>query len=152
MKLVFALLVFHVCVPVLGQNLSMTKGFGWVRFATDTIDISPRQALEILEINPTAHSQFKKAMVLRNTTGVMGFGGSILMLAPLTTLIIGGKPQWGFVAVGGALVAVAIPIELTQRRHLQSAVDLYNAGDVKSFRIKPKLYLTGTGARLVLRF
>ncbi len=130
----------------------MTTSFGSVRYSLDTVDISSREVLETLRDNKPAHELFRSAMVNKNIAGVFGFGGIISIAVPIASLISGGTPQWEFVAIGTAFFAVALPIDIRHRRQSKKAIDLYNGVDVKTHRFKTKLYLSGTGARLVIRF
>jgi hypothetical protein len=130
----------------------MTKSFGGVRFSIDTVEASPRQVLKYLEGNDLAYNNFMGALAKRNLGSLFGFAGGLLIGLQVGTMVGGGKPQWGLMALGGGLVGLAIPIDLAHRRQFQKAVDLYNDGEVKARRIHTKLYLSGREASLVIRF
>jgi uncharacterized membrane protein YphA (DoxX/SURF4 family) len=149
-KLFFMLIFFAVASDGLGQKITMIKTFGGARFEMDTIILSPREVLSFLKDNPVAYDEFRKAKVNDNAAGVLGFSGGVLVAIPLATAIAGGKPQWGLAAVGAAMMLFTIPLDRAFKFHADSALKEYN----KKFagRMKPSLYWTGSGAKLVIRF
>lgn len=131
-------------------EITLVKTFGGAKFEMDTLTLSPRQVLTILRDTPLAYEEFKLAKKNYSAAGVLGFCGGLLVAFPLGTLIGGGDPEWGLAAGGAALLVGSIPLNRAFHRHAGNALDVYN----KKFssRIKPNFYLTGNGARIVLRF
>lgn len=120
-------------------------------FEMDTVNLSMRDVLEMMRVNPVAHDEFKRARSNYSVAGVLGFTGAILVAVPLVTAVAGGDPEWGLAAAGGALILVSVPLNWSFQRHAQNALDEYNK-QFESTRIRSNLYITGTGARLVIRF
>lgn len=135
---------------VAGQQITMYKSFGSTRFEMDTLTISPRQVSMILKDNPVAYNEFKKARRNNSLAGLMGFSGAVLIGVPIVTVIGGGKAEWTYAVIGSALIIGSIPLSNAYYRHAQTALDEYN----KKFtsRAEARLYLTGAGARLIVRF
>ena len=129
----------------------MVKTFGGARFEMDTLTLSPKQVLEMMRIRPVAHAEFKKALANYNASGVFGFAGGLLIAVPLATAAVGGQAEWGVAGAGAALMLVTIPLTKAFRRHAQNALDEYNKQPHTS-RVKTNFYLTGNGARVVIRF
>ena len=136
-----------------GQQVHMIKTFGGARFEMDTLTLTMRQVLEVIYDNQNAYNEFKSAKVKYGISGVLGFGGGLLVCIPLVTAGVGGKPEWTFAAVGGAMILGSIPFTRSFYRHAANALEEYNAKfQTGKLRVKPSFYFTGTGAKIVLRF
>jgi len=133
------------------QEITMYKTFGGVRFERDSAVLSLKMVREILRENPLAFEEFNKAKVSYNIAGALGFTGGLLIALPITTAIVGGDPEWAFAAVGAGLVLASIQFNRIFKSRALNSLDIYN-GKVATSRIKPELYLNGTGAKLVVRF
>lgn len=153
MKNIFVLTFFlFVFVGLIqAQEITMYKTFGGVRFERDSVVLSTRQVMEILNENPTAFAEFKKAKTNYNVAGVLGFTGGILIGIPLGTALVGGEPEWGLAAAGGLFILGSIPFNRIFKARALHALDIYNGKEITS-RIKPEFYFGGTSARLILKF
>lgn len=131
----------------------MTRGFGGVQYSIDTIELSSKQVLNVIKINPVAYQGFKSSRVKGTLSSVLGFGGGFLVALPIASMINGGKPQWGWVALGAAMIGVAIPIDIAQKRQANMAIDLYNNGEQpKAQRVRADLIFSSGGAGVLVRF
>ena len=133
------------------QQVYMEKTLGGARFETDTLTLSLRQVSELIQDNPAAYREFKKAKLNYSISGVFGFAGGVLVALPLVTAVIGGKPEWGFAAAGGALILVSIPFTRGFHKRAENALEDYNA-KYQSHHMKTNFYFTGVGGKLVIRF
>jgi len=133
------------------QKIIFYKTFGGMGFEMDTVNLSMRDVLEMMRVNPVAHEEFKLAKARYGAAGVLGFAGAILISVPLVSAVAGGHPEWGLAVAGGVLTLMSIPLNRSFQRHAQNALDEYNK-QFESTRIKTNLYFTGTGASLVIRF
>lgn len=145
-------LLFVSVIPSHAQNqeIKIYKTFGGVRFEMDTLTLSTKQVLNILSIDPVAYDEFKLAKRNDNISGILGFTGAFLIAFPIGTAIAGGEPEWWLAAGGGALILASIPFNRSFKNHAVNALDLYN----KRFahHVKPNLYFTGTGLKMIVRF
>lgn len=149
-----SILFFPVCFFLFcfcnAQEITMYKTFGGARFEMDTVSLSTKQVLEILRTNPGAFEEFRKAKVNDNLAGILGFSGALLVGVPVITALTGGEPEWVLAAGGGALLLASIHFNRVFKARAYHALELYN--NRLSIRIKPALYFSGTGVRLVVRF
>lgn len=134
-----------------GQKIEIYKTFGGYRFERDSVSISPKMVLEVMEDNPLAHMEFKKAKTNLDVASVLGFTGGLLIGIPLGTAIVGGEPEWGLAAGGLGLILISIPFNNAFKQHALSALDNYNAY-ISARRVKVNFYLAGAGGRLVIKF
>ena len=154
MRLCIIFLLAFLSFSGSAQQLEIiSKPLGGVHFYyADTVDLSPRQVLEVMRINEQAHNLFKKASVLNNVGGALGFVGGFMVGFPVGAALLGGKPEW-LLAVGGCvLIGGSIAFEKVYRRKAASAISMYNNQVAQSFNIRTKFYFTGTGMRLVVKF
>lgn len=137
------------------QQLSMYPTFGGAHFEyqKDTViyQVTPKQVAQILFDDPSSYKEFKKARTSSTISGIMGFLGAGLVIIPAATAIAGGEPEWAFVAGGAALIIGSIPISTNYRRRAQHAIDAYNQKHM-ALRPRTQFFVSGTGARLVIRF
>ena len=129
----------------------MEKTFGGARFETDTMTLSLNQVLEVMHNDPHAVDEFRRAKSNYSVSGLLGFTGGLLVAVPLVTALIGGKPEWSLVVAGSALILVSIPFTRAFYRHAENALEDYNK-KFSASRIKTNIYLTGSGAKIVIRF
>ena len=153
MKKLVMLSLLSLCLSKisLAQEIKAYKTFGGVRFEMDTVTLGLNQVLNIVEENPEAYAELKRAKSNYSAAGVLGFSGGILIALPIINAIVGGSPEWGLAAGGAALVLASIPFTTAFRVHTMQALELYN-GKFKTSRLKPELQFYGTGARLTIRF
>lgn len=146
-------LLFIVCYSIdsRSQEIKMYKSFGGVVFEMDTLTLSMKQTMSILNArNVAAYQEFKKAKTRLDVSSVMGFTGGILVVVPVVSAIAGGDPEWTIAAGGAALVIGSIPLYRSFRGRALHALDIYNGNETA--RLKPELYFWGSGARVVVRF
>jgi len=134
------------------QEIKIYKTFGGYRFERDSMVISPKMVLNILEDNEEAYNEFKQAKLNYNVAGVLGFAGGLLIGLPLGTAIAGGDPEWGLAAGGVGLLLAAIPFNSAFKQHAVSALDLYNQNQSSSRKVKLNFYLAGVGGKIIIRF
>ena len=131
----------------------MYRTFGGVGFEIDTVSYSPIQILRILNSNPQAYMEFKKAKSHYDVAGILGFAGVALIAVPLTTALFGGEPEWGLAAGGALLVGASIPLNISFKRHAINAIDTYNSGLSNSRTERSAhLFLTGTALGVAFKF
>ncbi len=151
-----AVILFSVSIVAEGQTLSMYPKFGSTRFEykkdTTTITVSPKQVSQILQDDPLAASEFKKARTNYALSGVLGFSGGVLIAIPVASAIGGGDPDWALAAGGAALILASIPFHKSFLHHAESAIDRYNNKHTSSFRPKAHYYFAGTGAGVIIKF
>jgi hypothetical protein len=153
--LLTALLVSFFSFICYGQKkIAIYRTFGGgVVYEMDSLALSPKQITMMLKQNPEAMAEFKVAKSNAAISSVLGFTGGVLIGIPLGTAIAGGKPEWIYAGGGALLILASIPFNAAFRRHALNAIDLYNAQlPTSKLRVKPSLYIHGTGASLVLRF
>jgi len=149
--ILFSILVGHGSISF-GQEIKIYKTFGGFRFERDSVSISPKMVLQIMEVNPQAYAEFKRAKSNYAVAGVLGFAGGVLIGLPLGTAIAGGNPEWGLAAGGLGLLLATIPFTAAFKHHALNALDTYNLGLQTSRKVKMNFYLAGAGGRLVIRF
>lgn len=133
------------------QQIYMERTFGGARFETDSLTLSVRDVLDMMYDNQKAHDEFRKARANYTISGVLGFSGGLLVVVPLVTAAVGGKPEWTFAAAGGGLILFSIPFMRNFYRHAENALEDYNM-KYQSRRVRPEFYFTGTGCKVVIRF
>ena len=146
-------MIFYIVLAASSQaqEITMYKTFGGVRFERDTVELSTKQVMEILREKPLAFEEFKKAKSNYNVSSFLGITGSLLVVFPLATAVVGGNPEWGLAAGGAALILGSIPFHRIFKARALNALDIYN-GKVITSRIKPEFHFGGTSARLVIKF
>lgn len=134
------------------QQLSIYKTFGGYRFEKDSIAISPKMIMRLMEPNVEAYNEFKKANANYNIMSVMKFTGGALILFPAATAIAGGEPEWGLAAGGLALLLGSIPLNSSFQQHALNALDIYNGKLSGSRKSILRLTLTSNGGSLQFKF
>jgi hypothetical protein len=134
------------------QEINIYKTFGGYRFERDSVSISPKMVLEIMEVNPQAYAEFKRAKSNYATAGVLGAVGGFMIGFPIGTAVVGGDPEWGLAAGGLGLILVSIPFTSAFRNHALNALDTYNSSLSSSKRVKINFFLAGAGGKLVIKF
>ena len=138
-----------------GQQLTIYRTFGGLDFEfrkdTITYPVSPKQVLHILGDDPLAYAEFKKARTNSTVAGLMGFIGGGMIAVPIGTAIVGGQSEWGLAVGGAALIIASIPFNKSYKRHAKGAVDTYNKKHT-AFRLRAEYFLSGIGARVIIRF
>lgn len=134
------------------QEITIFKTFGGLRFERDSLILSPKQVQYILEVNPAALAEFKKARKNSGVASVLGFAGGLLIGIPVGTVLVGGDPEWGLAAGGTALIIASIPFNRAFKRHAQNAIDIYNQQKTSRLLERTELFWAGTGLGLRLHF
>lgn len=136
------------------SSLLMYRTFGGTHFeyTKDTMvySVSPKQVLQILD-DPLAIQEFKKARAKSSMAGILGFTGMVLIAIPTGAAIAGGDPEWAFAAGGAAAIVASLPLTRAFRRQAQNAIDIYNKKHT-AFKPRAEYYLSGLGARIIIRF
>jgi len=151
-------IIFFLCFPCLvsfSQSITMQKHFGNTSFEYTEGDsvyrIGQKQVSFVMKDDPLALAEFKKARTNSTLAGIMGFTGAVLVVVPVAGAIGGGDPEWVLAAGGAALILGSIPLNKAFKRHAERAIDIYNKKHT-SFRLRTDYYLSGAGARVVIRF
>jgi hypothetical protein len=146
-RLILLHAVMLASVSAFGQDkeIQAYRTFGGMRFEMDTLTLTHRQVGELLSINPAAMVDFQKARRSNVISGVLGFGGAMLLAIPVFSAILGGDPEWALAAGGAGMLIASIPFNRAYQRNSESAIKTYNAGLSQS-----RLYFTGTG--MVFKF
>jgi hypothetical protein len=154
MRIFLLLSVFGFCsVQSFAQKkLAIYKTFGGVVYEMDTLTISTKQVAMVLKSNPEAYREFELARTNATTSSILGFSGAALVAVPLVTLIAGGEANWFLAGGGAALLLASIPFNLSFKNHAVSAIELYNGKLTSQTRLKSTLYMTGSGATVIIRF
>ena len=146
-RLTFLFLLLFNSIVVSAQEIKMYKSFGGVVFEMDTLTLSMKQVMTLLNArNAAAYQEFKKAKANLDVSSVMGFTGGALIAFPLGTAVAGGEPEWGLAAGGAALILGSIPIYRSFRGRAIQALDIYNG---TSSRLKPKFQFRGNGISVI---
>ncbi|MBL7851743.1 MAG: hypothetical protein JNN04_12640 [Cyclobacteriaceae bacterium] len=137
------------------DKLVMYRTFGGAHFEyekdTAVYQVTPKQVSQILFDHPQAYKEFKRARRQSTWSGILGFAGAGLIIIPTASAVIGGNPEWGFAAAGAALIGVSIPLGKSYRRNAQHAIDQFN--ERHAYHLQgPRLYVTGTQLKLVIKF
>ena len=118
-------------------------------------NLSYKQMVDVVKSNDEAFKEIRKANSNTTLANVLGFAGGFMIGYPLGALIRGGEPNWALAGVGAGLVVVSIPIASSVKKHIQTAVDIYNS-DIKATshlgRNELNLGLNQNGVGLNLRF
>jgi hypothetical protein len=134
-----------------GQQISMYKTFGGVRFTQNDTVLTDRQVSMILfKENMDAYKEFKKAKKINTLSSILGFSGGALMGIPIVTAIAGGDPEWILGATGAGLILASIPIHRAYKARTLHALDIYN--EKLTGRINTRFFFAGTHAGVVIKF
>jgi len=133
-------------------DIHMEKTFWGVKFYEDARLLKPKQVLKIMESNPEAYAEFKKAKSNYDASQVFGFIGGFMICWPLGTALAGGEPEWGIAAGGLAVLCIAIPLDNAFKKHARNAITTYNSTSVTARRPVFRVHLNGAGARVVMKF
>lgn len=147
------LLSFSLFAQSNDGDLRMEKTFWGVKFSEYGRSLKPKEVLQIMEVNPEAFAEFKKAKSNYDAAQVFGFIGGFMIGWPIGTAISGGDPQWGIAAGGAAVLLLTIPLNNGFTKHGRNAIAIYNdSGNSASIRPTIHLQVQGTGARVVIKF
>lgn len=115
--------------------------------------LTPRQMLDIMQVNPAAYDIMKKAKRNNDIGQVFGIAGGFLIGFPIGTAIAGGDPNWLLAGIGAGLVGVSIPFSIKYNKNARAAVAVYNDG-IRSLgyqELEMKLGFTGNGIGLTVK-
>lgn len=159
MKTIIVSLAFLICgSSVFSQqkegDIEIKKGFGGIKLYQDGRVLKPKQALSVMQINPEAYKEFKRAKSNYDGAQVMGFIGGFMIGWPLGTAIAGGDPEWGLMAGGAGILLLSIPLNTGYSKHARQAVAIYNGGSDPTSKLPVSISITPYvgGARLTVRF
>ncbi|MBL7864343.1 MAG: hypothetical protein JNK10_05685 [Cyclobacteriaceae bacterium] len=147
----FSLMLLILPLTLLAQQkpIRMEKNFWGIRFYEGETLVRPNQVLKLMESNPAAQAEFKKAMSNYNGSLALSFVGGALIGWPIGTAAAGGQPEWGLAAGGVAVLLLTIPLTSAFTKHTNQAITLYNGGPGSAnLRFIPH----ATGARLIFYF
>lgn len=135
-------------------NIELKKSFWGVKIMQDGKELRPKQVLRIMESNPAAHAEFKKAKSNNDAAQVFGAIGGFMIGWPLGTAIAGGDPQWGLAAGGAGFILLSIPFSNGFTKHAKSAIEIYNNSSEPTSRHSYSLQVVpyGAGAKFILKF
>ena len=132
MKQILMMLIICISSNLFSQtktdSISMRKVGSDYQFYQNNEKLSMTQLLGILQHNEVTFKQIRSAQASHTLGLVMGMAGGFMVGYPIGTAIGGGKPNWTLAIVGGALVAVSIPISQNFKKKAHQAVETYNAG------------------------
>jgi hypothetical protein len=148
--LLISCLLLLVSFSAQSQRIEMYKSFGGVHFESDTAVYSSKQVLDLMHDTPLAYQEFKRARLNLQVASLASAAGSILVVIPLATALVGGEPEWTLAAGGAALLLASIPFNRAFKGHALNALDIYN----KPFeaRVRVSLYFSGKNAGVVIRY
>jgi hypothetical protein len=90
--------------------------------------LKPKQLLELMQPNPAAYREMKRAKTNYDVGSVFGFAGGFLLGYSLGSLILNEELEYGAAALGAGLIVISIPFSIGQAKHTKKAVKLYNEG------------------------
>lgn len=158
MKQLFILIAF-ICFAVTLKAQKMTDTIQIEKKLVTTYSlygekITPRQMLNMMQVNPAAYDVMKKAKRNNDIGQVFGFAGGFLIGFPIGTAIAGGDPNWLLAGIGAGLVGVSIPFSIRYHKNAGAAVAMYNDG-IRSLgyhELEMKLGFAANGIGLTLKF
>jgi hypothetical protein len=136
-------------------DIEMKKSFWGVKFNQDGKPLKPKEVLRIMEVNPQAHAEFKKAKSNYDAAQVFGFIGGFMVGWPIGTAIGGGDPEWGLAAGGAGFILLSIPFSKGFSKHAKSAIEIYNSDSGTASNRHPyslQVIPYGAGAKFILKF
>lgn len=150
-KLFLSLLLVSSMAFAQQNPIEIQKGFGGIKLIQNGQVLRPKETLTIMESNPAALAEFKKAKSNFDAGQVLGFIGGALIGWPLGTSIGGGDPNWGLAGAGAGLVLVSIPLGSGYKKHATKAVEIYNGNTGATGRIPVKMTMSPYPGGLSLR-
>lgn len=127
----FAILLFLLPMISFAQdNLEVRKG----RFYKGSELLAVKDFTLAMQSNPEAFKLANSAKSSYSAANVLGFIGGFMVGWPLGTAIGGGQPEWGLLAAGAGVLAIAIPISISSTKKMKEAANIYNKGLATSSR------------------
>lgn len=158
MKNLFVLFTFFlITVNLSGQassdSIQVKKRLGPV-FQQNGRNLTPRQLMNIMKINPDAYAEMKTANSNYVASMFFQLPGGFLIGYPLGTAIAGGDPNWTLAAIGAGLVVISIPLISGYNKHANQAVNIYNKGLISNSKTisQMSLGLTANGIGFKVKF
>ncbi len=135
------------------DSILIKKQTGTV-FIQNGRNLTPKQLLNITQVNPEAFKEMQTAKTNYNFALVFGSAGGFMVGYPLGTALGGGNPNWILAGIGAGLIIVAIPLATSYTKHASKAVGIYNSGlkEASANKIDLRLCLTGNGIGLRATF
>ena len=133
-------------------DIQMQKSFWGTKFISDGKVLKPREVLVLLESNPEAYQEFKKAKTNLAVANVFGFIGGAMIGWPLGAAAGGGEVQWGVVGAGAGVALLSIPFNSSYNKRAKRAIDLYNNKPTSAILRQPSVSLQPWGFGAKVRF
>lgn len=131
MKLILSLLLVFCTFNTQAQNLNDTikikKDIGNI-YIYDGKKLKPKQMLSLMEPNPLAYKEMKRAKTNYDVGAVFGFAGGFLVGWSLGALLADKEIDWRISVAGAGLIGISIPFSIGQARHTKRAVKIFNDG------------------------
>lgn len=145
------LIFLFVIAPAItfSQSLEVKKG----KFYKGSQLVTANDFVMQMQDNPEAFKLASSAKSSYSAANVLGFIGGFMVGWPLGTAIGGGDPEWGLLAAGAGVLAVAIPISVSSTKKMKEAAKIYNEGaEASTSSIRLDLSISPTRTGLLLRF
>lgn len=152
MKQILFIFIFTLCGMQLSaqsakDTLEMRKG----EIMQNNRKLHMRDVAGIVEVNPEAFREMRKAYNNQNFVQVFSAAGGFLIGWPIGTAIGGGDPKWELLGIGAGLVLVSIPFSNGYKKHAKKAIMLYNEGirEENRDKISFNFQVTASGVGMV---
>ncbi|MFT5971227.1 MAG: hypothetical protein ACI8ZO_001748 [Flavobacteriales bacterium] len=137
-----------------GQKIDV---IGNQRFEQNGKRLNPMMLLKIIENDPIAHTEMKKARKAYVAASVIGGIGGFLFGGQLGTVAGGGEANWGVFGTGVAIALVSIPISVGSTKKMRASINHYNSNlgfiEPETFhKVTYHLNFTGNGLGLKVQF
>ncbi len=156
MEKILLIVTFFVSCSAIAQTngkIEMKKDFFGYSFHQDSTELWPRDVLQVMEANPEAFQEFKKARANHAASGIFGAIGGFMIGWPIGQAIAGkDDPLWGLAAGGAALVFVGYSFDKTFKKRAGNALAIHNGGMPTGYAPKLNLRFTGTQIQINLKF
>jgi hypothetical protein len=133
-------------------QIEIQKVFGGIKLVQGGVVLKPKQVLGIMESNPAAFAEFKKAKSNNDAAQVIGFIGGALVGWPLGSALGGGDPNWALAGAGAGLILISIPMSSGYKKHATKAVELYNGKATSQLPMRLSMSPYPGGLTLRVRF
>lgn len=123
----FIFILSGINVQAQSDSIQIKKKLGTV-FQQNGKNLTVGKMLKIMETNPEAYSEMKKANTNYTFGMIFSGAGGFLVGWPIGTYLGGGDPDWVLAAVGAGLIVAGITITTGFTKHAKNAVTIYNRG------------------------
>lgn len=125
LTLLCALLILNSQAQNASDTIKIRKEMGRV-YIYNGMKLKPKHLLSIMEPNPAAYSEMKRAKTNYDVGSVFGFAGGFLVGWSIGAIITGGEVDWRIAGAGAALIGASIPFSIGQTKHTKKAVKMFN--------------------------